>query len=459
MEAKQVEPDDVVQEPRVEEVIVAGTGAACPSRELLTGDRRTWVELRVAHEDAYLAGEPIARCAACHQPVKPRMSKDSRRFFWHFHKNAQCPYQGKTGPSQRVLDAMRYNGQKEGPAHLRLKRLLAESLAADRSFDGDTLAVERRWWGVMDEGKWRTPDVSVARQGVRIAFEVQLSSTYLNVMRERHRFYLQSGGLLFWVFREVQTIMPRQMQDDIFYWNNSNLFVVDEETRRLSVEGGELVLRCHYLVPQFTDPEEWRERLVRFSELTLDLPQQRAYFFDNAAARQAIEAERTNQLRQELRERYIALWTRPAAGSGEEFARDYLLLTCALEKQGINLPIEPTIEVKRFTWLCLSAAAGTGVGLGYNSLLQVANYAFDNCPELVHYFLAATKRAGLTQLLLEQDEAAGAKRRLKGKSHDPWSERIQRFRSSYQLAQQQQIGPYPVERCFDSLFELLFALK
>lgn len=351
---------------------------------------------------------------------------------------------------------MRYNGQKEGAEHRRIKQLLADSLVADRSFDGETLAIERRWWGVTDERKWRTPDISIARFGIRIAFEVQLSSTYLSVMRERHKFYLDNGGLLFWIFREVQTMSPRQMQDDIFYWNNSNMFVVDDETYRLSVEQGELVLRCHYLVPQIDGPEQWQERMVRFSELTLDLTQQRAFWYDNAGARQAIESERTKQRRGELRERYIALWTRTGIGSDDEFRRDYMLLEREFDRQGISLPAEPTDDIKRFTWLCLSAAAGTGVGLRYNTLLQVANYAFDNCPELVHYFLAVAKRAGMTQLLLEQDDAAGAKRRRQGKPHDPWRERILRFRESYLLSQRQLTGVYPVEHCFDALYNVLF---
>lgn len=451
-----MECDDVVQDPLVEEVILSDTGEAQSSVQLLMGDRREWVELRTAYEDAYLDNKPIARCAACHKPVKPRMSPDSRRFFWHFRKNVRCPYQGKSGPSQRILDAMRYNGQKEGAEHQRIKRLLADSLTADNSFDGETLAIEQRWWGETDEDKWRIPDVSIVRNGIRIAFEVQLSTTYLSVMRERHRFYLNNGGLLFWIFREAQTLNPRQMQDDIFYWNNSNLFVVDDETYRLSLEQGVFVLRCHYLEPQLDDPEMWREKIVRFSELTLDCATQRAFYYNNEAARLTMEEQRAMMARAELRERYISLWTRLGAGSGEEFNADYRRLANEFDRKGIALPPEPTDDIKRFTWVCLSAEAGTGVGLGYDTLLQVANYAFANCPQLVHYFLAVARRFGTTRLLLEQDEAAGAKRRRQGKPHDPWRERIPRFRESYILSQRQQTGEFRIDRNFDALYELLY---
>lgn len=450
--------NDTVEEPLVEEVILSGSGEAEPSSKLLAGDRREWSELRIAHEDAFLADKPIARCAACHQPVKPRMSKDKRRFFWHFRKNSQCPYQGKSGPSQRILDAMRYNGQKEGAEHRRIKDLLVHSIEADQSFNSDTITVERRWWGVTDESKWRKPDISAERQGVRIAFEVQLSSTYLSVMRERHMFYLQNGGLLFWIF-SGRTTMQRQMQDDIFYWNNSNLFVADDETRRLSTEKRELILRCHYLQPQLKGPEHWQERMVRFSELTLDLVQQRAFYFDNAKARQEVEAGRINQLRAQLRQRFIALWTGPGAGSGEEFRHGYQQIASELCKADIDLSSEPTDDIKRLTWICLSAEAGTGVGLRHGTLLEVANYAYAHCPQLVHYLLAVAKRAGKLTLLLEQDKDALTKRKRTGKTRETWQDRIEGFRQSYRLHSDLPDCPYPVDRSYDRLFDFLFPSK
>jgi hypothetical protein len=238
--------------------------------------------------------------------------------------------------------------------------------------------------------------------------------------------------------------MQRQMQDDIFYWNNSNLFVVDDESHRFSVEQGELILRCHYLQPQLKGLEQWQERLVRFSELTLDLAQQRVFYFDNAKARQEAEAARTKLLRAELRERFITLWTRSDAGSGDEFRHDYRQLASDLHQLEIELPSEPTDDVKRFTWICLSAEAGTGVGLRYDTLLDVANYAYANCPQLVHYFLTVAKRSENLALLLEQDKVALAKRKWTGKAREPWQERIAGFRQSYRLHNELPDSAYPV---------------
>lgn len=100
----------------------------------------------------------------------------------------------------------------------------------------------------------------------------------------------------------------------------------------------------------------------------------------------------------------------------EEFAFKYARLKVELLTEGITLPPEPNDNIKRFVWLCQSAEAGSGVGFKYDTLLQVANYAFDNCPELVHYFLATAKRVGTTQLLVEQGRICYHKTATPGKT-------------------------------------------
>nr|WP_281412619.1 DUF6035 family protein [Geomobilimonas luticola] len=412
--------------------------------------------MRSAYEDAILAEHPIARCAACHRPVKPRMSPRRRRFFRHYQGDGDCPYQTCDGRNQRLIDAMRYNGLKEGADHQRLKKLLKESLQADPEVAPDSLAVEQRWWGVVDESKWRTPDVTAVRDGIRIAFEVQLSTTFLNVMRERHQFYRENGGLLFWIFREAQQVDPRQMQDDVFFTNNSNLFVVDDETRELSQKHCCLTLRCFYLEPQLDGPELWRERLITFPELTIDLPRQRVFYFDNEAARAAVVAMQEARARELLREQFIDFWLTYDAIPDEARHDACQRLINKLADAGIIVQSEPTRDLLRFAWLCLSAQAGHPVGFGHKTLLEVANYAMDNCPELVHYFLTVANRAGTISVLLAQDDAAGTKRRRQGKPHDPWRERISRFRASYQLARRRESGPYPIDQSFGILFNLLF---
>jgi hypothetical protein len=55
------------------------------------------------------------------------------------------------------------------------------------------------WKGAIS-GEWRKPDVRATYNDVNIAFEIQLSTTYLDVIVGRRQFYLEQGGLLFWIF-------------------------------------------------------------------------------------------------------------------------------------------------------------------------------------------------------------------------------------------------------------------
>jgi hypothetical protein len=58
------------------------------------------------------------------------------------------------------------------------------------------------------------------------------------------------------------------------------------------VENAELTFRCGYLEPVrdgWTFKERWCERIVSFSELTLDPANQRVYYFDYDNARSEIE--------------------------------------------------------------------------------------------------------------------------------------------------------------------------
>lgn len=81
--------------------------------------------------------------------------------------------------SSAQITAIKYNAQKESQAHIRLKGIIRDSLIADRSC-GEPL-VEKVWTGqpVADRATWRKPDVQVVRVNDRIAFEVQLSTTFL----------------------------------------------------------------------------------------------------------------------------------------------------------------------------------------------------------------------------------------------------------------------------------------
>ena len=86
-----------------------------------------------------------------------------------------------------------------------------------------------------------------------MAWEIQLSTTFLNVIVAREDFYRELGTYIMWVFNEFNPERLRFTEKDIYWQNMANAFVVDERTMALSSARGVLVLECHYLVPFFND--------------------------------------------------------------------------------------------------------------------------------------------------------------------------------------------------------------
>ena len=265
----------IVNDPLIEHVIDQANGKEYRAGEFVFQTPREISEVRMRVFDALKRGEPNIVCAACHTPVYPRKYVDSGNFhFVHVTEDDdnECPYRDKSNRiSTSRIDSMRYNGQKEGPDHKLLKSFLLESINADPSFDPSQTRVEKNWYGATNEQKWRRPDIAASRlPGLRIAFEIQLSSTYLKVIAARREFYLKENALLCWIFKDASGIDPRQYQDDLFYNNNSNLFVVDEETTQLSQENRTLMVRCCYYEPILTGAvinDAWKERIVSFGEI------------------------------------------------------------------------------------------------------------------------------------------------------------------------------------------------
>lgn len=445
-----------VKDPLIEEVILCQSGQTMQAADMVAKTRRELALMRAEYEDAINRNDPIARCAACHRPVKPRLSRLRRQFFRHYQGDGNCPYKTTGERNQRIIDAMRYNGRKEGDEHKRVKKLLESSIKADAQFDD--LAIEQRWWGITDETKWRKPDVKAKHNGVSVAFEVQLSTTFLNVMRERRQFYLENGGILLWIFKSADTVEPRQFQDDAFYCNNSNLFVVDDETCQISVANGRLMLRCHYQVPCDGGDDVWRTEIVSFDKLTIDLSGQRVFYFDYEAAMEELRESHRQTYVADLRGRFTRFMANYQSRweSSESRDREYQVLRKDFLKQGIALPDEIKRDFLRFSILVLSARKGEPVGTGHPTLLQVANYAYDKCRNLLWYFLTTLSLSGTLPRLLEEDNHAKQRKNRRSLSHIGWEEKLTEIRTGIRQWRHEQSGGFPEDRSFDDLFFFLF---
>jgi hypothetical protein len=132
------------------------------------------------------AGKPRLVCSICHTPVYIVASTCKAFFFRHRSENGSCPAVTRSFETQDEIRARQYAGVQESEAHRRLKRLLLRSISADQAFS--ELAEEKTWRATTGIAALRRPDVSCSFGELRLAFEAQLSTTFLSVVIGRRTF-------------------------------------------------------------------------------------------------------------------------------------------------------------------------------------------------------------------------------------------------------------------------------
>lgn len=266
------------------------------------GDYAELVERRrVALEHDLLDGKVRFVCEKCHKAMVLRSipankNTEDRFYLKHRFKNDDCG--GTRGLSPDAICAMKYGNTKEGATHKLYKSIIASSIAADPAFTN--LDVEGHWVDT-DGVSWRQPDVQAERDGVRVALEVQLSTTFLHVIAQRQSFYRRNLGRLVWFFRDLNIGAFRQAEDDIFYSNNRNAFHVSSATLERSQREGRFAMDCAWYKPRLVEGSIVDERVqetVYFDQLQFDVSEigvPRAYYFDYARARASLDDQLRRQ--------------------------------------------------------------------------------------------------------------------------------------------------------------------
>ena len=277
-------------------VLDLGTGTNLTLEEFIgVGDYGELIELRrLALEHDLIEGRVRYVCQTCRKPMVLRSlpadkSTENRFFLKHRFRSDECG--GTSGLTHEAICALRYANTKESPAHKHYKQLLVDSLACDKRFSA--IHTEERWFD-QDGVRWRQPDVQAAIDGQRLALEVQLSTTFVEVVAQRQAFYRRNVGRLLWFFRDLDIGGFRQAEDDVFHTNNRNAFLVDESTLADSQAQGRFVLECAWVEPVLRDGKVvdlHRRQRVGFDQLSFDVSQigvPRAYFFDYDKAKAAL---------------------------------------------------------------------------------------------------------------------------------------------------------------------------
>lgn len=407
-------PAPAVETPQIVQVLSLRTGRLVDARRFITRHRyEDLIRVRTPVLEAMYAGRPRLVCSVCHTPVYIVASTRKAFFFRHRHEDGSCPAVTRNFETQDEIRARQYAGVQESEAHRRLKRLLVRSISADPNFAEP--AEEQTWRATTGAAGLRRPDVSCALGATKLAFEAQLSTTFLSVVVGRRAFYRAEGALLVWVLASFDPDDRRMTEDDILFPNNSNVLVVDEETARSSEAAGRFMLTCwHRRIGRASDRAEWYKALVRFDQLTLDVDGQRAFLVDvEGEERRRAEAAEAERLRiaadkeEALRSGFLSCWTRrydpEVAYPVKE--REWARFVLPFSERGLAIPAycwgEP--ELDRRVKVALTAKSGTPIGWRYKKLPEVAHHLHDKHPDLLFLFGRLLRLYGTNERLRHED--------------------------------------------------------
>ncbi|MGN6821056.1 MAG: DUF6035 family protein [Sphingomonas sp.] len=393
------------------------------------------IRLRECLKLAAFAGRPRLACPVCGVTLFLASSMHKNFYLRHRSEDGSCPAVTRTGLSEADIRAMKYRGAQESGAHIRIKELLVRSLEADPRFRD--VVVEKTWHASEGTRGLRRPDVAARIDDLRLAFEVQLSTTFLDVVLGRKIFYKEQGAALVWILPGFDPNYRRMTTDDILFGNNSNVLVVDEATVAASVAADRFILRVWHRQPRIEGDrvvDDWIERLVGWDELKIDVDRQTICALDFEASeaacyadlretreRQRIEAETAHReaiarIEEELRgEVFEWALTAPEKINPVEHESRWKALNYALVPFYYHLedPLPHVLVPMRMVWVIETARTGVPVGFGYRNVLEVAHHLLHQHPELIIGFGYLLRAYGNFHLLEELDKTGKWKRKVR----------------------------------------------
>lgn len=267
----------------------------------LQNENIIWKYRELCQEAIKKRRDPFLVCSTCGQLVQISGGRGERKkvtYFKHLKDSKDCPIKTDSNSSKEDILRGKYNGQKEGKEHIETKRLIASFLELNKSTKGEISRcdLEKVIKGNRDFLEWRKPDITSFFKDKTLVFEIQLSTTFLDVICERQHFYKEKQMFILWVFRkfEIEEDKQRFTQKDVFYSNNRNTFILNDEAIRLSEEHKDLYLLCQYQEPTPRGERliyEWREKYVCLNELIFDETTYKVYYYDVDKAEQKIRLE------------------------------------------------------------------------------------------------------------------------------------------------------------------------
>lgn len=249
-----------------------------------TSDKERFHEERIAIEK----GDVRYICGGCLNPVVLRGGRNEEGVAMYFrHKGdapEDCPFEeGKQALSEQQMRALKYKGLQESYLHDNLKNFIASTLENQ----GYSVCVEKSLR--INDKQVRRPDVLAIKEDQNIVFEIQMSTTFLNVVVGRMIDYSSINHSVIWIFYKFEPEV--YTTKDTYQFQNNNVFILDDEMMNLSAQNKRLTFKVYYL--EYTDNgessplSEWKNRIVTLDDLTFDKVKG-VYYFDSKTNRSEV---------------------------------------------------------------------------------------------------------------------------------------------------------------------------
>jgi hypothetical protein len=222
-------------------------------------------------------------CLECGQTLTVSDSKKDVIHFKHLPKSEDCFL--KNGSLIEISSFNEYFAAKESPRHKFLKNEIGRKL--QKIEDVSNVRIDDKF--IIIDGEKRRPDVYCEYNGLKLAFEIQLSSLSLNYLHSRHEFYKKNGIFLIWILDNFIPEKNTQLVRDIKYLNTyQNFFKLDERNELFR-------LVCKFKFSHITSRNEvhdkWQIKNVALDELTFDLDNYEVFFINYLKCRENKENE------------------------------------------------------------------------------------------------------------------------------------------------------------------------
>ncbi|WP_461791442.1 DUF6035 family protein [Pedobacter sp.] len=231
-------------------------------------------------------------CIYCKQPIGIRGHLNRKDYYLtHTFRSDDCIIKTKHHLTEEQIRCIKYNGEKESDLHEQLKNKIAHYLEMEDNII--SVQTEKVYKDIAVSKEWKKPDVMAELGNKKIAFELQLSTTFLSVIVARTLFYRDRGVYLVWIFPNfsIESHLQQFTQKDVYYNNSFNVYVFDIDAQEKSRIENRLVLRCYYKrfsIKHDIIKEKWVSEFISIGQLRFNIEKKEVCFYDSVKEKEVL---------------------------------------------------------------------------------------------------------------------------------------------------------------------------